>query len=283
LIDGTKTVCSAAVKVVCQFAGLLPLINVLTTSNDAHLESGPSVQDFAMSSGSIRLDTFPEEPLLSLISEALGLLGHDPFTQIDTVLQHQTQSGLTLYLPRGIQFAAQLGVEVEPVDRLSDGSVELLSCGKARYFDTTQSAIQIERSNLLNSGAVLVHEVVYQEDHFLPVNECQLLVEPLCIEPAKMFAKRSELQQFLKDGCQTLPRYLDPSNDLYAPELALAVDLHRELIEGGLHSHLNVQDRVYQWLTINRPDSSPPSAALVKRLAAIINPKKKKGNPLNRS
>ena len=235
-----------------------------------------------MTSGSMRPDTLPEEPLLSLISETLGLLGHDLFTQIDTALQHQAQSGLTLYLPRGIQFAAQLGVEVEPVDRLGDGSVDLLSCGEARYFDTTQSAIQIARSNLLNSGAVLVHEVVYQEDHFLPVNECQLLVEPLCIDPAKMFAKRSELQQFLKDGCQTLPKYLDPANDLYPPELALAVDLHRELIEGGLHSHLNVEDRVHRWLTTHRPDFSPPSAALIKRLAAIINPKKKKGNPFNR-
>jgi hypothetical protein len=236
-----------------------------------------------MTSDSIRPDKLPEEPLLSLISEALGLLGHDLFTQIDTVLQHQAQSGLTLYLPRGIQFAAQLGVEVEPVDRLSDGSVELLSCGAAHHFNTTQSAVQIERSNLLKSGAVLVHEVVYQEDHYLPVNECQLLVEPLCIDPEKMFAKRSELQQFLRNGCQALPQYLDPSNDLYAPELALAVELHRELIEEGLHSHLNVQDRVHQWLTIQRPDSSPPSAALVKRLAAIINPKKKKGNPFNRS
>lgn len=236
------------------------------------------LQDFTMAAGLINLAALPENPIFSLIGDALSLSDRDLYTQVDTVLQHQAQSGLTLYLPRGLRFVAQLGTEVDPINRLGDGSVELMSRGEPRYLNTADEAIRIQRSCLQNSGNVFVHELVIGEDHYLPISEDQLFVKPLRIDPTRMFTKRDELLKFLNNGSLALPSYLDPSNDLFAPELALAIKLHQELVEQGRYSHLNVEDKVHHWLTVHRQDLSPLSAALVRRMSSIINPRKKRGN-----
>lgn len=230
---------------------------------------------------SSKLSGLPEKPLLSLVIDALDLSHQDAVTQIDTVLQHLAQSSLKLYLPRGLQFAAQRGVEVESVEH--QGGYQLMSCGETYHLDTSTSEIQIGHAVLLNTGVVLVDEVVFEDEHYRPLTECQLFVEPLAVNPAHLFAKRSELEEFLTQGQATLPSYLDPSSDLYAPELALAVEIHRELFEKGTHSPaLNVEDRVHRWLNMHRQDLSPFPDALVKRMATMINPNKKKGSPFYR-
>lgn len=231
----------------------------------------------------LKTPELPREPLLSLVIESLSLSGHDAFTQINTMLQHQAQSGLKLYLPRRLSFTAQFGVEVEPVDSLDGGDTKLLSCGDVRHFDTSEADIQIEHMVLLNTGDVLVVEVLFQENCYRPVSTCQMFVESLCIDPKGIYAKRDELELVIRQGTKALPSYLNPNSDYYAPELALAIELHRELTEGSLqHSHLNMEDRVHRWISSHRPDLSNPSNALIKRLAAIINPEKKKGNPFYR-
>lgn len=236
-----------------------------------------------MIAGTVKKPELPNEPLLSLVIESLNLSSHDAFTQINTIFQYQAQSGLRLYVPRGLRFTAQFGVEVEPVDSLDGGDTKLLSCGNVRYFNSSETDIQIYHSVLLNTGAILVDEVVFQENHYRPVSECQTFLEPLSIGPNGLFAKRDELELFIEQGPKALPSYLNPNSDYYAPELALAIDLHRELTEGSLqNSSLNMEDRVHSWINRHRSDLQNPSGALLKRMAAIINPVKKKGNPFNR-
>jgi len=232
---------------------------------------------------SSKLPRLPEKPSLALVIEALGLKDHVARTQIDTVLQYVAQNGLKLYLPRGLEFPAQIGLEVEPVDRHGCGEWELLSCGETHHLNTSSSEIQVGHAVLRDAESILVDELVSDGNHYRPVSECQLYVESLPINPAQLFAKREELEAFCERGGETLPSYLDPSSDLYAPELALAIKLHHELLVRGASSYeSNLESRVDRWLRVHRQDIQPLSGDLVKRLAKLINPNKKKGNPFYR-
>jgi hypothetical protein len=225
----------------------------------------------------------PEEPRLELVAAALKLSQFEESTQIQTVFQHQTQSGLKLYLPRGLNIRCQLAsAGVEEVHDHQGGVSKLLSCGDSQDFNSTLTLIQVGRCDLTQDYNLNVSSIWGDGIEYLPTDETGMFLDPLLLPPANLFALRDELLAFIEKDIAAVPSYADPDSEHYAPELALALKLHQELIVTGAQAHLSVEGRVSSWLDENAPENLSERGALTKRLAAVINNKKKKGNPFYR-
>lgn len=212
----------------------------------------------------------PKEPRLELVAAALDLDSRQETTQIETVFQFQRADGLQLYIPKGFEICCQLASAGFEEAGDPDGPTTFLSCGATHHFHTTTNLVQLGSCTLNPDYNVLVSSVFIEGTEYILLDETGMYLTPLQLRPADVFALRNELDTFIKRDLCDIPSYADPNSEHYAPELALALELHQKIrVERQLHKG-NTEDAVDLWLRKNRPDLNL-SAASKERISRIIN------------
>jgi hypothetical protein len=215
----------------------------------------------------------PPEPLLELVAVALGLNLFQEVTQIETLFQYQSLEGLKLYLPRGLSLRCQLASDGVDAQFDYDGEIDkVLSCGPTLDFNTTNTLVQIGRCVLTQDYQLIVSSVWVNDVEYLLTDETGSFVESLPVTLRPVFALRDELKAFHRMETADLPSYADPTSEHYAPELALAIEMHQVLRVNSPEKPSNMSQAVHRWLNKNKPELKA-STALLNRLSSIINKK----------
>ena len=128
-------------------------------------------------------------------------------------------------------------------------------------------------------GGINIFSVFIDNTELLITSEDEQTVDPIVLKPSELHLERTQLIRYLHRDQLGLPPYLDKFSPHYAPELALAVELHEALIINGQRRFPDLESDIDQWLKSNRPKINRANA-LIKRLATIINNHKKRGHPV---
>lgn len=222
---------------------------------------------------------------LEVVASVLGLsdLGHA--SQLDIILQHQRDRGLVLKSDQPMRCMAQLAsdevfpiyetIDDEECDEESGTLVAIEASDTTFEVQTNGESITLGPLYPIDSSTVQFDEFSIDGVRLHPVDiNGEYLVTGTC-NVSDLYVDKDDLARFLQRDDNRLPLYADPTSEHYAPELALAVQLHQALrIEKQGNPNRSMEDRVSSWLQKNRGNETA-SGARVSRLAVIINEGKK--------
>ncbi|MFT7042355.1 MAG: hypothetical protein ACJAW7_001112 [Candidatus Azotimanducaceae bacterium] len=217
----------------------------------------------------------PRKLRLEMVAAALGYSGRSLATQYDAVLQRQRDDGLILKTDVALNCFAQKMSDGLDENFDANGNLQLLSCGASIRIVASGGEVTLGPAVLTEESVVTCLSFTFEEESYYPLDDTQMHPQSLHYKIREVYVDRVDLKNAMKRGFTEHPPYADRTSDHYAPELVLAMELHRELrIAGKGNLNLNLEDRIHAWLKTNRPDIKPSDTRL-KRLRAIIGTGKK--------
>lgn len=218
----------------------------------------------------------PERVSLEVAASYFGLSAFSQVTKIDALMQYQRVNGLIFKTSIRIEGLVQLVSAGLEADQRPDGSEALLSGGESISIDTDLTPVVLGPLACRENGLITAMSFSYKGEDYYPLDDHGMHPILLRFNERDIYIDKSDLETCLARGKLSFPDYLNVDSLYYAHQLALAVQLHQELVvEGGRRAEHTMMDEVSRWLDNRFPDESH-SGALVNRLATIIAPNKKK-------
>tara|TARA_R110002073_G_scaffold160870_2_gene316488 strand:+ start:578 stop:1258 length:681 start_codon:yes stop_codon:yes gene_type:complete len=212
--------------------------------------------------------TLPANINLELAADTLGLSNLSIDAQIDTLIQHHNDSVLPFHSNLALDCMAQLASGGYEESR--DGG-HLIASQTYRNFVTYGEPLKLGKVHKAGIGDYeLYSDSLFIGGHeFYQVDDEVNHLTPFYWNISDLYIKRDEFLIFQGKGYKSLPSYADPESESYAPELALAVKLHKAIREDGYKSgsYSSVKDRADAWL---RHEIGSFTDAKLKRMATII-------------
>lgn len=219
--------------------------------------------------------TLPANINLELAADTLGLSNLSAEAQIDTLIQHHNDAVLSFYSNAALDCMAQLASDGYEE---SDDGAHLIASKTYRNFVTYGEPLKLGKVHKVGFGDYELYSdsLFINGREFYQVDDEVDRLTPFYWNFNDLYINRDEFLTFQGRGYASLPSYADPESESYAPELALAIKVHKSIREDGYKSgkFSSVKNRVHSWLL---DEKEPISDAKVKRLAAIVGKPKNKG------
>ncbi len=223
----------------------------------------------------LKENILPQKLNLEMVAAELELSHLSPSSQIDTILYHHREGTLTLKSRVPIDCNAQEVSQGLEECYQSNGDLVLFSCGESRWIKTADEPTILGSAFRLKASHIITMTFIFEETEYYSLDDPGMHPESLSYSFEDIYVEKADLNVFLEKGAEEIPAYANPASEHFAPELALAVKLHRALrIENEGRPNLNMEANVDIWLRKNIPGGSVSDSQL-KRLKAIIGNGKK--------
>lgn len=192
---------------------------------------------------------------LSMAAAELGLSDFRLTDQLNTLLQYQRDYGLTIKLDGHYRFPAQPASDGLEEVTGDDGHVKLLTNGTTRWMDSATELVELGAFQFSGNSHVVIHSVFVDGVEYFTIDETQMETEALVCSLDELYVDKEDLIDFRDGELREIPTWANAASDQYAPELALAVKIHKALRGEGAYSNKKVMlDRVNNWLEEHMPD-----------------------------
>jgi hypothetical protein len=216
---------------------------------------------------------------LALVAAELGLSRFHKIEQLDTLIQYQRDYGLVLSLSGYHQIPVQLTSEGFEETLDANGHLKRLCVGQPRWIDSTDGPVQLKTIRFIGETQVAVHSVIFERDEFSVVDETHMEPAPYLCPLSDVYVDKEDLVAFRDKEIQSIPGWADPLSDQHAPELALAIKLHKALrVDGAYPNEKVMVNRVNSWVLEHMPGEEL-GAAQSERIATIIGDASKQAWP----
>ena len=180
---------------------------------------------------------------------------------------------LTTYFDVNVDATESDGYAMRPINQ--DGDDEIL----IPYVDGAPTTViegpgkKILEADVVDGNIISVLRFTHDDKLYCGAEADGFDLKPIVLGFDDIYFERSDIS-----AIQDLPSYQDKSHEHYAPEIDLAIQLHKA-IHYDKHGNQaqSREDRIVDWLRNNRSDQNFSNAA-IERLSAIIGivvPKKK--------
>ncbi|MDO8860998.1 hypothetical protein Q6D67_04720 [Haliea sp. E1-2-M8] len=216
----------------------------------------------------------PNQLNLEMVATEMALVNMSPRSKIEVILYHQRNGRIALKADVATNYNVHETAAGLDENYDSNGNVIVLSGGKDFWIETSGRPITLGPAHLIGD-ALIVSTFTFEDKEYYPLDEPGMHPLSLSFSINDVYVDKVDLEDFLERGPGDIPAYADPASEHFAPELALAVTIHKALrMEGKINPRLNMVDRVDLWLRQNTPNKKPPEIR-TKRLATIIGDGKK--------
>lgn len=216
----------------------------------------------------------PNQLNLEMVATEMALVNMSPRSKIEVILYHQRNGKITLKADVATNYNVQETAAGLDGDYDSNGNLILLSGGKDFRIETYGRPIILGPAHLFDD-ALTASTFTFEEKEYYPLDESGMHPLSLSFSINDVYVEKVDLEDFLERGPGDIPAYANPASEHFAPELALAVTIHKALrIEGKVNPHWNMVDRVHRWLVQNTPYEDQPKIRY-ERLATTIGDGKK--------
>ncbi len=219
----------------------------------------------------LRNKLLPLKLNLEMVAAELGLSHLSEQSRLEAILQYQRDYGLTLRSDEPLDSNTQLtGYDIQEWYE-DDGTVTRLAIENDVHRITTRGETITLGPAYLTGPTELTFELFsIGEAEFYPVDHDGIYIIPLSCDAEDVYIDKEDLIDFLDQAGAEIPAYADPASEYYAPELALAIELHTALrVKKGGNPEQSLRDRVSRWLIRHHSERSS-SDAQITRLAAVI-------------
>ena len=212
----------------------------------------------------------PKKLNLEMVASELDLLHLSSATQLEIILSHQREGRIDLKSDVPIDCNTQETSNGLDEHHDTNGNLVLFARGANSWVETSGKPLTLGPAYLTRESLVTIGRFTFEGKEYDSLDEQGMHPQWLYYNISDIYVDRANLKNHLQKGVEDTPSYANPSSENYAPELDLAIKLHKALrIEKEGNPNLNVEDRVYNWLTKNQPKGSI-SASQTKRLATVI-------------
>jgi hypothetical protein len=219
----------------------------------------------------------PEEINIHLLYELLNLSSMQQRAKLDTLKRYSLESdlllsthkevkGLTTNIPLGDIYDENVFIEHHDAKEHDIEEFYLISFKLNQYFLTAEKTTTCINWFKING------------ESFHVVNDNNNDIGELFIDLSNVFVKKSDYDSFIKKATSQMNQvkapYQDRSSEHFAPELDLAIRLHRAIhIEKYGNISQSIEDRVSEWFKEFFPDETI-SGAKISRMGTMIGIKK---------
>jgi hypothetical protein len=196
------------------------------------------------------------------IREAIVLLDI-PNKPIDHVIHSlMNDKKLTTYFDFNVPATTFAGIDMRPINHEGD---ELPYVDGAPPTEIEGPGKKILEADVVGEDKISVRIFEHEGKQYCGADSEGTHPEPIILGFDYIYFEKSEF-----DSYQDVPAYQDENHEYYAPELDLAIQLHKAIhIDKYGNQSQNRVARVTNWLNANYPDQKFPNAE-IERLSAII-------------
>ena len=216
----------------------------------------------------------PNKLNLEMVAVMLGITEFSKEDQLEIILHNQRELGLPLkYHPTGT-INAQLVSDGLEEDLDANGNLILFSCGPEVIIPNDGNPLTLGPAVLIGDLNISTFTFLCKGKEYYQLDAAGMHPQSIHLKLDTTYVDRGDLENFLNTEHEEVPTYANPESDHYAPELVLALKLHKALIvekEGKIN--FGKEKRIASWLISNSPDTEL-SGALLKRFTAVIGKKK---------
>jgi len=207
---------------------------------------------------------------LELAAAELGLSAMGRAGQHDALYQYQRDFDLTIRLGGHHKFAGQMVSDGLDATIDTNGNQVFLTQGDTFWFDSSTDEVTLEHFLFLGDDCVLISSVVVKGIKYYVIDELGMHPRAIGCDLQDLYIDKEDLVDFRDGEHRTVPVWADPSSDKWAPELALAVKLHKALrVDGCYPNEKTVLKRVECWIRDHMPGEEV-GGSQIERIASVI-------------
>lgn len=217
----------------------------------------------------------PSKLTIEQIAEQLGYGDKSALTQLRVVLELQHQHGLKLKSDQPLDTNAQLASDEYFASRDSEDMLWIQASENVFPVHTEGQPITLGPLHLVSRDKVSFNSFFLDETEYYVVDPGGMTLIAMNCDVDDLYADQVQIDQLKQGGLSALPPYADPESEYYAPELALAMELHTAImIQGKSKPNLNRAQNVDLYLRRHYPDEIFEDAE-IRRLSTVIGKKKR--------
>lgn len=207
---------------------------------------------------------------LELAAVELGLSNISRAEQHSIVRQYQRDFDLTIRLGGHHKFPGQMVSDGLGAIIDTNGNHVFLTQGDSFWFDSSTDEVALDHFLLIGDDRVLISSVIVKGVKYYVIDEPGMHPKAIGCDLQDVYIDKEDLVDFRDGEHRPDPVWADPSSDLWAPELALAVKLHKALrVDGGYSNKTVMIDRIVEWIKDHMPGEEV-GGDQIKRIATVI-------------
>lgn len=207
---------------------------------------------------------------LELVAVELELSDLSLTEQYAVLHQYQKDFDLTIRLGGYHKFPGQLVSDGLEVVMDHDGEPVFLTQGATSWFDSSIDEIALGSFVFLGDSRISISSVIVRGHAYYVIDELQMHPESIGCDLQDVYIDKEDFVDFRDGEHRTVPVWADPSSDLWAPELSLAVKLHKALrVDGGYSNERTMEDKVRCWIQDHMPGEDV-GGSQITRIASVI-------------
>lgn len=228
----------------------------------------------------IEAPLLPQKLNLEMVASLLKLSHLSQESQLYAIVQYQRDHGLIIKSVEPLLTMAQKTSHgfYESIDP-NDETITYMASEVSFEVQTDGHIITVGPLQIVAPSTLQFSQFSIDGIDMYPVDEDCIYLSTLTCNIGDLYVDKDDFEDFINEGIDKIPPYADPASEHYAPELALAIQLHDELrVQKRGNLGLNMKDRVHTWLKKRQPNIEISDAQL-NRLATVIGAGKKLPNP----
>ena len=200
------------------------------------------------------------------IQEAIELLRYQNKPRDYVIHSLMNEEKITTYFDINVPATESTGYEMQPINQDGDESPYVNGAPPVQVEGAGKKILEAE---VVDENMISLFRFEHDGKQYCGADNEGTNLKPIALASDEIYFDKSEFSAY-----QDLSAYQDKNHEHYAPELDLAIQLHKAIyIEKYGNQSQSREDRISSWLSTNY-DQYEFSDATIKRLSAVIGGKK---------